>query len=604
MSETIQVSPEPAHESGPASSHRRRLPLLWREIQWPATLILSLAAGILGYVGFAKHAQAHGQALSPGDIFYLVLQLIPMGSGAVPAPLPWELEVARFLLPAVTGYAALSALALLFKDQLQAVRLWLLRDHIVVCGLGRTGALLVRQFRQAGWPVVVIEANKDNPLITECQALGAHVLLGNATHGELLQRAGISGARYLIAVCGNDGTNAAVSVGAHRLKRRSSAGALTCIIHVYSPQLCELLRQQEIHMDSAGAFRLEFFNAFDLGARALLQEYPPATPKAGQPAPHLVVVGLGKLGQSLVAQAARGWRERFHATGQKLRISVVDRDAAHKVETLALRYPRLPDVCSLLPYTMDVRDPEFLPAKFLFDSQGHLDVTTIYVCLDDDSASLSVGLDLLQKVRGSDARIVARMADETGLAALLRPAVEGLGGFEQIRVFPLLNRTCRLDLLLGGTHETLARAIHADYARSQQALGETRQSNPSLAPWEELPRALVESNRSQADDIGRKLKAVRCDIAPLTDWDAELFAFTRQEVEQMAQLEHQRWTGSLLRDGWRYAAGPKNAEKRTHPALVGWDALPEEEQEKDRVLVRGLPSFLASAGFQVYRPAS
>jgi hypothetical protein len=122
-----------------------------------------------------------------------------------------------------------------------------------------------------------------------------------------------------------------------------------------------------------------------------------------------------------------------------------------------------------------------------------------------------------------------------------------------------------------------------------------------MVPWEELPESLKESNRHQASHIGTKLHAVGCGIAPLTDWEAELFEFTAEEIERMSKMERARWNEERLREGWHYAPGPKNIEKKTTPYLVSWEQLPEDIKELDRNMVRGLPAFLARAGFQIYR---
>ena len=53
----------------------------------------------------------------------------------------------------------------------------------------------------------------------------------------------------------------------------------------------------------------------------------------------------------------------------------------------------------------------------------------------------------------------------------------------------------------------LARAIHQDYLSIQANMGITLQTNPCLVPWDELSENIKESNRRQADDIGKKLKS-------------------------------------------------------------------------------------------------
>ena len=104
--------------------------------------LLGVIALVLGLTGFVRLADAAGRADPAHRFLYLSIQLFVLQSGAVLPPLPWELEVARFLAPAVAGYTAISALAVLFREQLQRLRTLRLQDHVVVCGLGRKGALL------------------------------------------------------------------------------------------------------------------------------------------------------------------------------------------------------------------------------------------------------------------------------------------------------------------------------------------------------------------------------------------------------------------------------------------------------------------------------
>jgi hypothetical protein len=116
-----------------------------------------------------------------------------------------------------------------------------------------------------------------------------------------------------------------------------------------------------------------------------------------------------------------------------------------------------------------------------------------------------------------------------------------------------------------------------------------------------LPEGIKESNRYQADHIGVKLKAVGYGIAPLADWDADKFEFAPEEVERMAQMEHERFVEERLRAKWRYAPGEKHLRRKSSPLLIPWENLPDAEKDKNRNTIRGLPIFLARAGFQVYR---
>ena len=576
---------------------RGRVRERWRDYRWFVIGALWLVALLLGYIGFARHAAAAGQPRSATDLLYLTLQLFTLESGAVSGHKGWELELARLLAPAVAAYTAVQALAEIFYQQLQLVRVRFIRDHVVMCGLGRKGYLLAQGFRQRGDRVVAIEQDEDNDLIEQCREQGVIVLIGNAGNQELLRQARVRKARYVVSVCGDDGANAEVAVHARELAEDRQGKALMCILHLVDPQLCDLLREREIEMGKMDAFRLEFFNVFDSGARVLLKEYPAFSEGQSRRA-HLLVIGLGRMGESLVVHAARGWHARHTAAAERLRVTVIDREAERKTESLCLRYPQLGKVCELVAQPMDVHWPEFQRADFLFDPDGRCDVTIVYVCLDDDSLGLSAALALRQRVREHRIPIVVRMEQDAGLATLLG-GMDGGGGFENLHAFGLLDRTCRPDLLLGGTHEIIARAIHEGYVGYRERLDEELQVDPAMVPWESLTEEFRESCRRQADHIGLKLKAVGCGLSPLTDWDAELFKFGSEEVEQMARMEHQRWMDERRRDGWRL--GPRDSKAQTNPNLVPWEQLPEEIKELNQDMVRRFPAFLARVGLQTYR---
>jgi hypothetical protein len=573
---------------------------VWRDGPWYVVGAVWLLALYLGYVGFAKYFAALGEVRSALDLFYLTLQLFPLQSGAVAPPLNWELQVARLLGPAIAAYTAVRALATLFYEQLQSLRLRFLHDHVVICGLGRMGLLLSRGFLARGEHVVVIERDDANDYIGPSREQGATVLVGSATDSELLRKAGVSKATYVISVCGDDSANAEVAVRVRAMAGHQQGRMLTCCVHVVDPWLYSLLRERELVLETGRAFHLEFLNIFDRGAQILLEEYPVFAAKVvADYQPHVLVVGLGRMGESVVTHIARRWWSQGNLQGERPRITVIDLEAQRKVESLCLRYPRLEKACELNPRQMDIRSPEFERATFLFTADGDCDVTAVCVCLDNDSLGLTTGLALLQHVREHNVPIVVRLEHERGLATLLCGTEES--AFQDLHGFGLLDRTCQPEMILGGTHEILSRAIHEDYVRRQSELGETPENNPSLVPWDELPAYLKESNRHQADHIAAKLKAIGYGIAPLTDWDAERLKFTAQEVEQMAQMEHQRFVEERLRVGWTYASAPKSVERKTSPDLVPWDELSEPAKEKDRGTVRGLPSFLAGAGFQVCR---
>lgn len=199
----------------------------------------------------------------------------------------------------------------------------------------------------------------------------------------------------------------------------------------------------------------------------------------------------------------------------------------------------------------------------------------------------------LLRLRGFDS------GDALGLIEELRPLTrQALGphhtawGDESVST---LNRS-PMTSIPADLHEPIARAIHERYRRNQR--DRKPPADPSMNPWETLAETLKNSNRDQAIDIGMKLDAIGCRVAPASDGAAA--TFTSAELERLATLEHDRWVAERSRAGW--TLGPvKDVELKRSPYLVPWEELAEEIREYDREAVRAIPEVLAEAGLVMAR---
>jgi hypothetical protein len=165
----------------------------------------------------------------------------------------------------------------------------------------------------------------------------------------------------------------------------------------------------------------------------------------------------------------------------------------------------------------------------------------------------------------------------------------------------LFLRLALRDVLLSASREVLGQAIHARYLADQK--DRKPPEDPSMQPWETLREDLRESNRQQADDIAAKLRRIGYSIMPVAGREPKRVTFTADEVEIMAEMEHERWMVERRIAGWVY--GPeRDVERKITPYLVPWAELPRKPldvQEWDREPVRAIPEVLAQAKFEVYR---
>lgn len=577
---------------------RRQWQLL--AVAWLVTLAFGCWAWYLEYQLLVDLGEAES-ARTASDILYNALGLFTLNSAGAVYPLVWQLEVARFLAPLVAAFTAVKTLGLVLTAQAFRFRQRFARDHVVVCGLGQRGLRLGMELRKRGTRVVVIEHDQADALLDTCRQADIDVITADATERHVLQLARVDTASHVVAVCGQDAVNAEIAAETAALTSTRRGAPLHCLVHIVDAQLWRLLRERELGDDPATPFRLEFFNLFESGARAILREFPPFPEEAEEDAaaPHVLIVGLGRLGEHIALRMAWEWHRRLRRGGAPLTMSVLDSAARERCQALADRYPQLAKSCDLRPVELDACSPAFERCEFLLDDQDKCCVTDVYVCLDDDTRALSAALTLHRQTRERGVPIVVRLDGGRGLAELLGGRTASAAEFSDIHSFSLLDATCQADLVLRGTHESLARGVHDLYVAEQAKAGHTRDDNPLVVPWDELPPDIKESNRRAADHIRVMLTAAGYSIAPLEDWDADLFRFSISEVETMGDLEHERWIRERQSGGWKYAPGARSNEAKTSPYLVPWDQLPEDVKDYDRATVRRVPALLAEVGLQV-----
>lgn len=90
-----------------------------------------------------------------------------------------------------------------------------LRDHIIVCGYGRTGTQIVKDLEEAGHRYVVVEMNPA-PL-ESVQRDGRLCVVGDAASDEVLHLAGIDHARALVSAVDSDERNVYIVLTARSL---------------------------------------------------------------------------------------------------------------------------------------------------------------------------------------------------------------------------------------------------------------------------------------------------------------------------------------------------------------------------------------------------
>ena len=85
---------------------------------------------------------------------------------------------------------------------------------------------------------------------------------------------------------------------------------------------------------------------------------------------------------------------------------------------------------------------------------------------------------------------------------------------------------------------------------------------------------------------------------PIDTTDVKLPEELEQLVEQMSKNVHEVWAETRIKQGWKYGE-QRNDELKTHPCLVPYEELPEEEKEYDRNTSIGTLKLIMKLGFKI-----
>jgi hypothetical protein len=173
--------------------------------------------------------------------------------------------------------------------------------------------------------------------------------------------------------------------------------------------------------------------------------------------------------------------------------------------------------------------------------------------------------------------------------------------------------------LAEAAHKVFCEGLHAKGYRWGPHTDDACKTHSSLKSYAELPEDEKQQNRGNVQDIPTKLARVGYVMMPARSNEPP-FDFPGSDLELLAEMEHERWMQAKIATGWRWAAKTDRAQKlhadillwRTlsdeeqvrlytpaERAAIGPGELPEEEKDKDRSLVQGIPQILAKVGYTI-----
>ena len=102
-----------------------------------------------------------------------------------------------------------------YKENQKKRKIRKMKNHYIICGYGRMGAVIAKELHEKNYPFVVVELDQDK--VDKISALGYQSILGDATIEKTLEEAGIHKAAGIVVCLNNDPDNLFVTLTARSL---------------------------------------------------------------------------------------------------------------------------------------------------------------------------------------------------------------------------------------------------------------------------------------------------------------------------------------------------------------------------------------------------
>jgi hypothetical protein len=552
--------------------------------------ISGVVALLLAIIGF----RTCFPTLSPDTLLYRSVQLFYWGYSpwdiSKELPLPWTLSIARWLAPLVLLSALFGVALHFFRRQWEGWRARRMRDHTIICGGGEKGYVLASSLKLKGMSTVLVERHKDR--VDMLSNEGFLTVPGDATETSTLLRAGITRAKRLVALTGDDHDNLAITVAAAQAVGPGSG--LSLFLHSGDASLCDLYQRNRALTASLRGVPVRVFNHYRNVARRTIQDFQ-FDPGNGQA--HLIMPGLSRVGLALIVEYAL---VGHYPGDRRTHIHLVGRRAIHDLEKLRVKYPSI-DQCAILS-SVEVHEADRFSTRVAEVVHEQPADSTFVICtgIEDDNEAFGHALELNEML---SEHASVRFLLDTPPGAAVRRLVEGSAELSRrISFLPTGEPASGYEAVIGESLDRTARKIHENWmteTRKQIAAARTKgdesaakkhEAKSTFREWDELSEEQKGANRSQADHIAFKVRAVGLD--PKTATQSDWSKLSTDQIESLARLEHARWAAYYWMTGWTYAA-QRNDQKKQHPNLVPYDDLDEPTKDYDRAAVRLLGEYLS-----------
>lgn len=618
-------------------------------------LLLVALSTLGGTLGWMQYMLMTGDEPQLDIAFYRSLQLFVFSDVAAQPGLPLLLKITRFLSPALLATAIIRQLIISTSRGWDYFRIKnLFSNHYIICGLGAVGYKIATDSLSEGVKVVVIEKNSQNPAISDVRKLGAIVINGDATDKSILKRAGITDAAALFTVTEDDTVNLGIFYQAQQL-REGRKTRLQKVIRFFSSVFSKQYKNSQyrnrhlpeqqrflVHIAESATINLVYnskycqqkaiegnpsaepalenaasrtrflkpFNINQIAASRVISEYPPdeyyPVHTSGSGPVHLLLAGLGNIGESLLLAFARNAHYFCNIPAENEDV-VSRKNVVHIVATHTAE--RLNEIRALYPGLDQVVECRVCEASTLSLSSGELknivdtfDIRLAYLCLEDDIERYTALHTFGQYLLRHKLMVVNVMPSRAMSAfSIIMPNDEKSCSDTKSGIvdFSIIERTCRKSILINEKLDNIAMRIHAIH----QSGNRPAQPDEAEAAWARLPENFMKmSSRYSAEHLPVKLRAMTQGNGIAGAAEAEELLKNAELLEKLEHIEHIRFVAERLLEGWV----PASPEQENLPAaelkklkqlkinktLRPFRRLAEEDKAFNREFLKIIPTLI------------
>ena len=568
-------------------------------------LVLTGTAVILGFIGFGGLVWPHSTN-DFANVFQVWLDAWYNTAGLLTLHLPrkfeqpdvpWELQIARFLLPALGIWLSFQVYLRLTRQRLRFFALFGLSDHVIVVGPG-TRARTIAQLCKAEDPkrsLVYITDAEDDTTLADLSALGTIILRAPPLVADTYVSANLKRARSIV-VAGERSTDNIRSCDKIRSvalsQRAADVPALSLVVAIDSPEMAAVM---DASFHEARDRRIEYrlLDPVDNVAEGLTRRLLPLLgSSSGIPA--IVMIGWSGAAPAIYRRLLRNGPPGFQ-------LALVDQSAELTRSALFASAPGLAGLSGLTFITSDT-GPSLLANTHFAEALRNPHLAAVIVSGDSDDSNFRIAIQLRRFARAQHlwtAPIyMQQQGSDIALDSLRKLIAAETIDVSRIYAFGSVEEQFAPASVLHTVDEKMARAVHERYLEEMRSQAPDAKPAPNTAPWEDLMETFRAASRAQAEHIDLKLAHVKC--CRVAGEGGADFAFSGEEIERLARLEHWRWCVNRWLDGWTYGT-QKKVELLKHDQLKPYEDLTEGQKDLDRAPIRNLPKLLALANSAIRR---